>query len=145
MKKILILIIIVFLTGCGEKINTCNIKTNEFEQNWKYVSKNDELKEIELDITYDNSLFGEIDSFESLNSNQKEVLKNQILKKLGFEKSNYEGFNIDIAINKEIKVMSKINYKKADKELLKKIGIDFDKSNINDILKDMRSNGAICQ
>jgi len=145
MKKILILLSLLLFTGCGEKVNTCNIKTKSFEQNWKYVSKKEEIKEIELDIDYDNSNFEKIDSFETLNKEQKEVLKKQILSKLGFEKSKYDGFSIDISINKTISVKVKANILKADKEILKKIGISTDNININNVIKNMESNGAKCK
>ncbi len=145
MKKILILIVVFLLTGCGEKINTCTIKTSEFEQKWKYISKNENVEKIELDISYDNSLFGKIDSFETLTSKEKNVLKNQILSKLGFEKENYPGFDIDIIIDKNINVKVKSDITMVNKELLKKIGLDFNETNINQIIKHMIDNGAICE
>ncbi len=145
MKKVLVLLFLLLLTGCGQKINTCDVKTKELEQKWKFVSKNEKVKEIELEIIYDNSIFENIDSFESLNNDQKAVLKKQILSKLGFEKSSYEGLDINVSVNKEISVLVKVNYDKANKELLKKIGMDLDDPNINNIIKEMKTNGATCK
>ena len=148
MKKIIILVgLLLLTTGCGEKINTCNIKTSKFEQNWKYTSKKDEIKKIELNIVYDNSIFENIDSFSSLNDREKEVLKEEILSKLGFEKSKYDGFDIDIVITDKISTKALIDISKADKELIKKIGIDFGETgtNINDVIKNMKDNGATCK
>ncbi len=145
MKKALILFVLLLLTGCGQQINTCNVKTKELEQKWKYVSKNDKVKEIELEIIYDNSIFENIDSFESLNDDQKEALKKQILVKLGFEKNNYEGLNIEVTVNKEIAVIVKVDYNKAKKELLTKIGMNLEDDNINNIMANMKTNGATCK
>ena len=147
MKKVLIIGCLLLLTGCGEKINTCSIKTLESEQKWRYVSKEEKIKEIEVDIIFNNSTFGNIDSFNSLNSAQKETLKKQILKELGFEKSSYEGLEIKITVEKEIKVKVNIDYTKVNKELLNKIGIDFEDidMNINQVITNMKSNGATCK
>lgn len=145
MKKALILFVLLLLTGCGQQINTCNVKTKELEQKWKYVSKNDKVKEIELEIIYNNSIFENIDSFESLNDDQKEALKKQILAKLGFEKNNYEGLNIEVTVNKEIAVIVKVDYNKAKKELLTKIGMNLEDDNINNIMANMKTNGATCK
>ena len=143
--KALVLTILLLLTGCGTKINTCNIKTPEIEQNWKYTSKKDNLQELELDIIYDNSIFSNIDTFDSLTQKEKEVLEKEILKKLGFNETKYKGFTIDVVIEKQIKVKVKANYQESDKELLKKIGIDIKNSNVNNIIKDMKANGANCK
>lgn len=145
MKKVLILLVLLLLTGCGQQINTCNVKTKELEQKWKYISKNDRVKEIELEIIYDNSIFENIDSFESLNEDQKETLKKQILAKLGFEKNNYEGLNIEVTVNKEIAVMVKVDYNKASKDLLTKVGMNLEDNNINNIMANMKTNGATCK
>lgn len=147
MKKVLILACLLLLTGCGEKITKCNIKTSTFEQNWKYTSKKEKVEEIELNIIYDNSMFENIDSFKDLTPQEKRVLGDQILSKLGFTSRKNKGFNIDIIVNDQISVKAIIDVSNADKELVKKIGLDLDKTgtNINNIVKNMKDNGATCK
>ncbi len=143
MKRFLILIILL-LTACGEKITTCNIKTSEFEQTWKYTSKKDTVNLIELDITYDNSLFG-VSYLNSLNPTEKAVLKKEILSKLGFEKNNYDGLMIDVIIDEKISIKVKTDLSKANSNLLKKIGINKEDKNINTLVNNMTSGGGICK
>ena len=146
MKTFLLLINILLLTGCGEKITTCNIKTDGFEQNWKYFSKSDIVNKFELNIQYDNSMFG-VDSLEGLNTTEKVVIKKEILSNLGFEKDNYKGLDIDVNITDKIKVYVKADLEKVDKKLLKQIGLDFSEvdMNINSILKNRTNNGVVCK
>jgi hypothetical protein len=147
MKKALVLISLLLLTGCGEKIYTCNVKTSTFEQDWKYTSKKEEVKTIELNITYDNSMFENIDSFKELTPQEKRVLGDEILSKLGFQSRKNKGLNIDIIVDDKINVKAIIDTAEVDKESIKKIGLDLDKTgtNINDIIKNMKDNGATCK
>ena len=145
MKKILLIVFaLVFLTGCNNKITTCNIKSDKFEQNWKYKTKNDIVTAVDLDISYDNSLFN-ITNLSALTTNEKKVLEKTILSNLGFEKNSYDGLEIKIIIIDKINVEIKIDLEKVDKKLLEKIGINlYDGIDINTVIKNMEKSNAKC-
>ncbi len=149
MKKVLILLIILLicLTGCNREITkTCEISTNEYKQKWTYKVDGEKINKIELNITYDNSIFGNVESFASLTKNEEQELKKAILSNLGFDKDSYDGFKIDILVNDNINVKVKIDIEKADKELLSKIGLDLDQNrNIDSTIVEMKENGATCR
>ena len=146
MKKILFLITCLLITGCGEKFTICNIKNEKFEQEWKYTTKKEKITNIDLNIVYNNSMFG-IENLEKLNTNEKIVLKREILSKLGFEKDHYDGLDIDIIITNQINIKIKADLETANKDLLNKVGFDIDNfdRNINSAKKSLIENGAVCK
>ena len=144
MKKVLVLLLLIFLTGCNKEIiKTCTIKSDEFEQKWEFISKEDEVSKINLNIKYSNSLF-KIDDLDQLTTSEKLILEREILSELGLLEEKYEGLEIDVLIEKELSIKINVDLSKVDKDVLNKLGINFDSYKTTEILKNMEHSGAKC-
>ena len=158
MKKISILllttIMAITLTGCRNNISTtdaitskiCTIKQNGIEQTYKYTATNDEIDKVELTMVYDNSLFG-VETLSTLTESQKEQITTEMLNSLELESTTYEGLDINIDIQDQMKVNLKADLTKANPEILKKVGLDFTDADMNleRTVEDMTDAGAVCK
>lgn len=159
MKKIsmflLTFIIVVTLTGCKEEnnnndvitSNTCILKEEDgVQQTYKLTATNDEIDKVELTIVYDNKIF-EVDTLSTLSEEQKDQIKSDMLTNLGLENTTYEGLDINIDIQDQMTVYVKADLEKADKEILKKVGLDFTGADMSlgQAVRDMTASGASCQ
>lgn len=153
MKKYVTLLLFVVLMGslcgCGkDKITStsCTLSQSGMEMAYTLTATNDKIDKISLTITPDNTLFG-VDSLSTLTDEQKEQVKTGMLTNLGLEKDNYEGLKIDIKIEDKMDIKVDADLKKADKEILKKIGMDFSKTNMSlkDAKEEMAETGATCK
>lgn len=158
MKKLSILlltmIMTITLTGCGsitskeDIINskTCTITKNGIEQIYKYTATNDEIDKVELTMVYDNSLFG-VETLSTLTEAQKEQITTEMLNNLELESNTYEGLDINIDIQDQMKVNLKADLEKADPEILKKVGLDFTDADMSleRAVEDMTDAGATCK
>lgn len=154
MKKIISLLLILMLTvtlcGCGKKdvvtSKTCTMTQSNMDMSYKLTATNDEIDKLVLTITPNNSLFG-VDSLNVLDDAQKEQVKTAMLKNLGLDSSNYEGLDIDIKIDDNMVVTVTADLKVADKDVLKKIGMDFTgvDMSLKRAVEDMEDAGATCK
>lgn len=159
MKKLSILLLTMVLaltlTGCGKDTlkedvitsKTCNLKQEGLDQTFKYTATNGEIDKIDLTMVYDNAMFG-VDSLNDLTTEQKEQIKANMLKTLGLESTTYEGLIINIDIQDQMTVVLNVDLKKADPEILKKVGLDFtgmEDMSLETAVKDMTSGGATCK
>jgi len=155
MKKLLVLLLTIIISinicACskekGDKItsNTCSINENSMEKTFKLTATNDEIDKIVLTIKPDNSLFG-VESLEILDDEKKEQVKTNILSTLELDSYSYDGIKINIDINESIIISINVDLKIADKEILKKIGLDFSNADMSlkNAVNDMKKSGATC-
>lgn len=156
MKKLSILLLTIVLsfvvTGCGNissavESKTCSLaETSGVTQTFKFTAKNDEITGVELKMVFNNSLFN-LDTLSTLTDDQKEQIKTNMLKNLGLESDTYEGLEIAIEIKDQMTVTIKADLAKADPEVLKKIGMDFEGADMSfdRAIKDMEASGASCK
>lgn len=153
-RKLLVVcfILIVFVTGCGEKSNegtvmkTCVREEEGYTQTYKFTGTNDELKKVGLVINYDSSIFGE-DDFSKLTEDQKEEIKLKVLTNLGLEEKEYKGFDINIDMGEQVIITIDANLEEADKKVLRKIGLDFSDMDLTfeEIINLWTENGVSCK
>lgn len=147
------------LTGCKEEkqekqdnqdiisSNTCVLTDEQgTQQTYKLTATNDEIDKVELTILYDNKMFG-VETLKTLSEEQKEQIKSNILTNLGLENSTYEGLVITVDIQDQMTLSVKADLKTADKEVLKKVGLDFTGADMSlgRAVRDMTASGASCQ
>lgn len=153
MKKIsllmLTLVMACMLTGCGkdkETSATCNYKNEQFDSTVRLSAKNDKIEKVGLTYVYENSALG-IESFDNVTDEQKEQIKENMLTILGLTEESYEGFAIDITIEDKMKVNIEIDIATADKDALKKLGIDFSNTDMSlaNAVKTYKDQGFTCE
>lgn len=153
MKKISMLLMTIVLSltlaGCGKsgKItsSTCTLNQNNIEQTFKMTATDDEIDKIDMTMVYDSKTLG-VNSLSDLTDEQKEQVKTTMLKTLGLE-GTYEGLEIDIDIQDKMTVTIKMDLKKADKDVLKKLKLDFTNADMSlkKSVKQMEEEGATCK
>ncbi len=152
MKKtcfiIIFMLIILATTGCvkdKETSKTCTTISDNITYIYKYNATNDIIDKFEMNLLFDNSLFG-VDSLDVLTDNQKEQIKLNILNTLGLQNTNYDGISINIDINDKINVSIVADLKIADKDFLKKLGFNFSNTDMSlkNTVKIIEENGAVC-
>lgn len=152
MKKISVLLLAMVLTltvtGCGNKVTTktCTIKQSNATNTFKLSATNDQIDKLDLIIVMDNKAFGSV-KLSELTDKQKETVKSTMLKTLGLDKAENEGFEIDVKIEDEMTITLKADLKKADPAILKKVGMDFTGADMSlkRAVKDMEARGATCK
>lgn len=153
MKKmttlIMTFILTLMLTGCTktEKItsSTCTLNQNNIEQTFKMTATDDEIDKIDMTMVYDSKALG-VDNLSDLTTEQKEQVKSTMLNTLDL-KDTQEGLEIGIDIEDKMTVTIKIDLKKADKDVLKKINLDFTNADMSlkKSVKQMEDEGATCK
>lgn len=156
MKKILSLLVMmlmtVSLTACGsEEISskTCTIESDGLQQTFKLTATNNTVDKIELTMVYDAETLG-VDSLSELDDSQKELIESNMLDTLGLESATNEGLELTIDFDDVMTVVLKVDLKKADSELLEKVGLDFTDATEEDMsldvaVEEMESSGATCK
>lgn len=155
MKKLSILLLTIVLavivTGCGSTADvvekTCTMKeVSGVQQTFKLSATNDEVDNVELKMVFNNSLFN-VSTLSTLTDSQKEQIKTNMLTNLGLTKDTYEGMEIGIDIQDQMTVTIKADLSKADPEVLKKVGMDFEGADMSyeRAIKDMEDAGATCK
>ena len=149
MKKIIFLILItIIISGCSKEEFTsksCNMKENNIRTTFNLTATNKKINKVVMKIEMDNSLL-KVESLEILDDKQKTEIKENVLKSLGLDRDEYEGINIEVVINKTIIITINADLNKADKEILKKIGMDFTDADLSlkRTVKSLEEKGAIC-
>lgn len=154
MKKISMLLLAFMLTvgitGCGTKedivtTKTCTKQNEGYHETYKLTATNDEIEKIELIYLYDNSLFG-VETLSTLDEATKEQIKTNMLNTLGLESTTYEGFEVNIDIQHQMTVTINADLTKADADVLKKVGLDFSKTNMSlkTAVAAFKSDGSTC-
>lgn len=167
MKKLSILLLTFALattltTGCGNETKkegkteepkdvitskTCTLtEEGVMDQEFILTATNDEIDKVKLVMVYDNSMF-EVDTLSTLTDDQKEQIKENMLTTLELESDTYEGLTIDIEIEHQMTVTLDADLKKADEEVLKKVGLDFTDADMSleTAVKDLTDGGAVCK
>ncbi len=153
MKKLYLLLIMTLmvftLSGCGkDKIEskTCTRTVDSYVETTKYTATNSEIDKINAEFVYDNSLFG-VETLSTLTDEQKETIKSNFLTNLGLESYTYEGLTIALDIEDQLKVTIDADLKKADADILKKLGYDFSNTNMNfdEGIKSLVEAGYTCK
>lgn len=154
MKKLFALLLTIALSatlvGCSTEdvveTKTCTKEAEGISQTYKLTATNGEIDKVELVMVYDNSIFG-LDTLSTLTDDQKELIKTNMLTTLGLESNTYEGFEINVDIQDQMTVTVSADIEKADPEVLKKVGLDFDgvDMDLDNAVDGMTSDGAVCK
>ena len=157
MKKISILLLTIILalmvTGCsGTEDNvqtaTCSLVYGEtnMTQEFTYTATNGEINKVKLRMIYDNGTLG-VDSFATLTEAQKVQFQASMLDNIGLDSASYEGLEITFEFNEQLSVVLDADLEKADPEILKSVGLDFDGVDLDfdRAIKDMEAAGATCK
>lgn len=142
--------VIVFVSGCGKDVvetRTCTSNQNGVEQSFTFTATNDEINKVDMVFTYDNSLFG-ISSFKDVDNETKEQMKNSMMESFGLEKNKYDGFEIKIDIQDKMTVTINADLKKADKNILSKVGMNFtgdEDMSLKRAVEDSKADGFTCK
>lgn len=125
MRKIIIIVLMILITGCGTKKMICELNVDNNNQNYKLIGK--------YEIRYQNNLVKNVSTTETYISDNSQVIEY-------FDKyltKTYKDFNKNYGnisyhkINKQNQISYKvvIDYSKIDSKKLVKNGV-IDKSNI---------------
>jgi hypothetical protein len=125
MRKIIIIVLMILITGCGTKKMICELNVDNTNQNYKLIGK--------YEIRYQNNLVKNVTTTETYISDNSQVIEY-------FDKyltKTYKDFNKNYGnisyhkINKQNQISYKvvIDYSKIDSKKLVKNGV-IDKSNI---------------
>jgi len=158
MKKFLILLLVtpLVLVGCGKEekeekkedviaSSTCHLEAGGTDMLIEMKAKNDIINHLDLTYTVTAESIG-IKSFEDLDEETKKEAKDQFIKGLGLEKDNYEGIKVNVEIKKDMVFKITIDINKADKEVLEKMGYDFEDidNSLEKGVKDLEEEGFTC-
>lgn len=125
-------------------IKICTFEKDGIHQTFEFISNDGkEVDRFALTMLFDNELF-EVESLAVLDESQKEQVKKNMLKSLGLEQESYDGLTIEIEIEKQLKIIINADVKIADKKVLEKIGITGNYLNLDDVIKNMTDNNAVC-
>lgn len=125
-------------------IKICTFEKDGIHQTFEFISNDGkEVDRFALTMLFNNELF-EVESLDVLDESQKEQVKKNMLKSLGLEQESYDGLTIEIEIEKQLKIIINADVKIADKKVLEKIGITGNYLNLDDVIKNMTYNNAVC-
>jgi len=154
MKKILSLLLVftfvIILSGCGkDKVTTtvCNYTDGDgSKMAFDLSATNDEIDRVKMTVVPSNTLMG-ISSFKDLDDDTKNQIKDAFLAEYGLEKDTYEGLKIEIVFDDNMNITFDADLKVADEEILKKIGMDFEDSDMSleRAIEDMEAEGYTCK
>lgn len=146
MKKIFIIIIILFITGCGSKKMICNLDVDNGDQGYQLSSKyvihyrNNYVQKVEITETYSSQNSSILDYFGKYLKTTSHNFKN-----------NYGNIEYSqVKKNKSLIYKANINYSKIDvKKLIENNDISKDQVKNNMIMisgmkETYESKGAIC-
>lgn len=126
--------------------STCSSKQSTMETSFDLSATNDEIDKVKMTVIPANSSMG-ITSFTELDDATKDKIKQEFLKNLGLESSSYEGLEIGVEFNDNMVITIDANLKTADKDILQKLGMNFDgyDMSLKRAVKDMESSGYTCE
>ncbi len=139
------------MTGCGkDKITskTCELNEEGLNMTATMTATNDVVEKIDMTIIPENSYIG-IDSFEELDDDQKAVFKDTMLSSLGVT-GEEDGVEVDVKFDKKMTITLNLDFKKADKDVLKTLGFDVENASDEEMsleraVKDLEDDGATCK
>lgn len=146
MKKIVILIVVLFLTGCSSKSITCSIDINNSSMNYDFHA--------EYKIYYKGKYVTKIVKNEKYTTDNKSTYKylNEYMKLEYSMLSNYGGYNYKIDTDKKsIKIKTTIDAKKLDVEkmindnIIDKYYTYKDRIYLSGLKKHYESKSAVCK
>lgn len=154
MKKLLMLVFsltfIGLLTGCGSneiKTAVCDYTDTTGNKITFDVSATDnEIDKIKMIVVPSNESMN-ITTFKDVDDETKEAIKKSFLDSYGLEKDTYDGLKITIEFDDNMTVTFDADLKVADKELLKKVGMDFEGKDmdIDRFVEDIKEEGYTCK
>lgn len=153
MKKLLMLVFsltfVVLLTGCGNEIKTAVCDHTDSTGNkitFDVSATNNEIDKIKMIVVPSNESMG-IKTFKDVDDETKEAIKKSFLESYGLEKDTYDGLKITIEFDDNMTVTFDADLKVADKELLKKVGMDFEGKDmdIDRFVEDVEKEGYTCK
>ncbi len=164
MKKFLILLLVttLVLVGCGKKddtekdadakkekdvitSSTCRLEEDGMNVLSEIKAKNDIINYIDVAYTVTAEFVG-INSFEELDEDTKKEIKDEFIKGFGLEKGSYEGIEVNVETKKDMVFKITIDLNKADKEVLKQMGYDFEDLNMSleNGVEELEQQGFTC-
>lgn len=154
MKKALVLLFTIALSitlcGCSNEnkvtTSTCSISESSMKMSMKFSATNGEIDKVVMTVTPNNSTMG-ISSFKDLDDDMKSQIKKLFLSSLGLEKDSYDGVKIDVTFDEEMDVKLDLDLKVADKDILDKLGLDLDDTDMNleKSVKELEESGYTCK
>ena len=145
MKKILVIMILLLLTGCGNKVIKCTVNTEGDKYTYEATYK----------IEYSGKYVTKITKNEKYTTSDKEkynYLKNYRELELGHMDATYGGYSYKIDLGKRtINIKTTINTKKlnadklVDDKLLSKYYVDKNKILVSGLKKYYESKNATCK
>lgn len=153
MKKLLMLVFsltfVVLLTGCGNEIKTAVCDHTDGTGNkitFDVSATNNEIDKIKMIVVPSNESMN-ITTFKDVDDETKEAIKKSFLESYGLEKDTYDGLKITIEFDDNMTVTFDADLKVADKELLKKVGMDFEGKDmdIDRFVEDVEKEGYTCK
>ena len=153
MKKLLMLVFsltfVVLLTGCGNEIKTAVCDHTDGTGNkitFDVSATNNEIDKIKMIVVPSNKSMN-ITTFKDVDDETKEAIKKSFLESYGLEKDTYDGLKITIEFDDNMTVTFDADLKVADKELLKKVGMDFEGKDmdIDRFVEDIEKEGYTCK
>lgn len=153
MKKLLMLVFsltfVVLLTGCGNEIKTAVCDHTDATGNkitFDVSATNNEIDKIKMIVVPSNKSMN-ITTFKDVDDETKEAIKKSFLESYGLEKDTYDGLKITIEFDDEMTVTFDADLKVADKELLKKVGMDFEGKDmdIDRFVENIEEEGYTCK
>ncbi len=110
---------------------TCKASDHEIS----FTVEDDLISKIYFKINKSYSDYGYETS--NLTSYQKQNIEKEILYDFGIDKFNYDGIDIKLTYGTDLIIEMNIDYSKANTDILKKIGINYDKSVKFSTIKEM--------
>lgn len=153
MKKLLSLVLtlvfVLTLTGCGgDKVTTasCTYTDDGTTMSFDLSATNDEIDKVKMIVVPANSSMG-ITSFKDVDDETKEQIKKNFLSTYGLDKQSYDGLEIKIEFDDNVTITFDADLKVADKDLLKKIGMDFEGQDmsLDKAIQDFEEDGFTCK
>lgn len=153
MKKLFALVLtltsVLLLTGCGNKVTTAvcnNTDATGNKMTFDVSATNNDIDKIKMTVVPANKSMN-IETFKDIDDETKEEIKKAFLEEYGLEKDSYDGLKITIEFDDNMTITFDADLKVADKELLKKIGMDFEGKDmdIERFVDDMEEQGYTCK
>ena len=122
---------VLTLSGCGEKedvVTSSNCKLTQADGSKitiNFSATNDEIDHVKMVMIPSNEAMN-ITTFEDYDETTKQQITDSFLTTMGFDKTSYKGFEIDVEYAKEMTITFDIDLESADNEALKKVGLDFE-------------------
>lgn len=139
------LLIVVLLTGCKKNTNITCTKNSNTRDETIILNVIEDVIKIKGTYKYKNQIFG-LESMNNISEIQKQSFIDSMYTNLDFDSSTtYKDFNIDIKVEDRIVINFNGNIKKNEENInLKKIGINYFDTNLDNVMKYYESSGYKC-